>query len=174
MLVVLSTLAVSLNACGGSLWWGTQDNIAPVSFQVYLRRGGGSTEEFEQYKSVPSGVFVECGALVQGQAQPKEQGIAPVSVETEALIRERAHEVMESSDEHPEFSRDVSAGAEPIFLSLKVEERVVEIRTSFDLLVRSEAPGAVALRELLEVVRGIPSKALCGRAVFVQIARRIS
>jgi hypothetical protein len=129
--------------------------------------------QFEQYRSVPGGVFVECGSVVQGKGQPQEQGIAPVSIEHEDLIREKALEVMEQSASGSVFTFDPPSGLDQAVLSLKVDARVVEIRTSVDSLARAETESAVALKELLEVIRGLPKQAPCKLEKFAAIARQV-
>lgn len=171
--LVLPTLAVSLNACVGSLLWGSEDGATSLSYQVYLSRGNGKDVEFEQYRSVPSGVFIECGSHVRGRPQPKEQGIARVSAEQEALIAEKAREVVDASDGNAIFTFDPPSGSNQVLLSLKTDGQVTEIRTSLDPLAQSEDDHAIALRELIEAVRGVLSRPLCGHKAFAQIARQV-
>jgi hypothetical protein len=104
--------------------------------------------------------------------QAEEQGIATLSAEQGALIQEKAREVMEESGGGAVFARDPLSGPDQVVLSLKVDARVVEIRTPVDSLVRSEDDSVVALKELLEAIRGVPSRRLCGHEVFAQIARQ--
>jgi hypothetical protein len=171
--LVLPALAVGLSACVGSLLSGSEDTATPVSYHAYFSRGGSEDAEFEQYRSVPSGVFIECGSYVRGKPQPKEQGIARVSAEQEALIVDKAREVVEASDDNAMFTLDPPAGANQVRLSLKIDGHVTDIRTSLDSLAQSEAENAVALRELLEAVRGVLSPPLCGRKAFAQIGRLV-
>ncbi len=172
-LMVLPALAVSLSACVGSIVWGTEDQATSISYQVHLSRGSNGDMEFEQYRSVPSGVFIECGSHVRGKAQPKEQGIARVSVEQEALIADKAREVVEASEGNAVFTFEPPSGADRVLLSLKIDGHVTEIHTSLDSLAQSEDDNAVALRELLEAVRGVLSRPLCGHKSFAQIARQV-
>lgn len=170
--LVLLALAISLNACAGSFLWGAEERATPVAYQLYLSREDSGQVEFEQYKSVPSGVFVECGSRVQGRAQAKEQGIATLSVEQEALIQEKVQELTDESGGDTVFTFDPPSGPNQVLLSLKVDARVLEIHTSLDSLVSSEGDSAAALKGLLEVLRGVPPRPLCEHDVFAQIPRQ--
>jgi hypothetical protein len=80
---------------------------------------------------------------------------------------------MEQSASGSVFTFDPPSGLDQAVLSLKVDARVVEIRTSVDSLARAETESAVALKELLEVIRGLPKQAPCKLEKFAAIARQV-
>jgi hypothetical protein len=171
-LLVLPVLALALNACAGGLLWGVGEEGPAVSYQLYLSQETSGTVEFEQYRSVPSGVFIECGSNVRGKPQPKEQGIARISADRSELIAEKAREVIEESEGGAAFTFGPASGPNQALVSLKTDARVIEIRTSLDSLAQSEADNVVALKEFLEAVRGVLSRPLCGHKAFAQISRQ--
>jgi hypothetical protein len=163
---LLACAAATVAGCSGSLGFGGSEEAPPASYQVYLTRMRNSRVEFEQYRGVPGGVFIECGTVVQGEPQPREQGISPVSGDQEELVTEKAREVMEQSGEGVSVNHVPPTQFDQAILTLKIDARVVEIRTSIESLADAESDKAVAVKELLELIRGLPEHAPCGNEGF--------
>jgi hypothetical protein len=148
-----------------------------ISYSLYLGRGSLSSNDFEQYRSLPEGLFAECGTVHRGRSHTAYQGIEPLSAATAVGISATALEIIEQmkSEEPPRFdaSGAGSGFADPgkFILLLGSEGARYEVRTSLDWVERQQTPFAKRLNTLGRLIRGVPERAPCGNGEFYGLSR---
>lgn len=150
---------------------------SPVSYSLYLGRGSLNSNDFEQYRALPEGLFAECGTVHRGRPHTAYQGIEPVSSDSATAIYAQAHEIIEQmkSEEPPRFDAPGSGSgfADPgkFTLLLGSEGARYEVRSSLDWVERQPTPFAKRLNALARLIRGVPERALCSNNEFYGLSR---
>jgi hypothetical protein len=150
---------------------------AVVSYSLFLSRGSLTSNDFEQYRSLPEGLFAECGDVQRGRAHTSYQGIEPIQPETTSAIAAKAQEVIEQlkADEPPLFDAPGTGTGftDPgkFTLLLGVEGNRHEVRTSLDWVEQQHTLFAKRLNTLTQLIRGVPARALCGNGEFYGVGR---
>jgi hypothetical protein len=148
-----------------------------VSYSLYLGRGSLNSNDFEQYRALPEGLFAECGTVHRGRPHSVYQGIEPVSSDSATAISAQAHEIIEQmkSEEPPRFDAPGSSSgfADPgkFTLLLGSEGARYEVHTSLDWVERQQTPFAKRLNTLARLIRGVPERAPCNNNEFYGLSR---
>jgi hypothetical protein len=154
-----------------------QVDLSKTSYSLYLNRASLSSQEFEQYKALPQGLFIECGTVHRGRAQVREQGIQSSSSERQLALKAMANEIYQllKSSEAPHVdSPGTGAGlADPGKFTLVVTDgpRQVEVRTSLDWVERQQTGFSRKLNGFATELRGVAPKSPCGNEEFYGIGR---
>ena len=155
----------------------TPSEQVAVSYSLYLGRGSLNSNDFEQYRSLPDGLFAECGTVHRGRSHTSYQGIEPISSSAASAISERTQEIIEQmkSPEPPRFDAPGSGSgfADPgkFTLLLGSEGARYEVRTSLDWVERQQTPFAKRLNTLARLIRGVPERAPCNNNEFYGLSR---
>lgn len=148
-----------------------------VSFNLSMSRASLATTEFEQYKSMPVGLFAECGTIHRGRADTRDQKIEKVDAERLKEARVLAWRLFErlSAEERPPVDEPGTNAslADPgkYALKLRVADKQVELLTSLDFVERRQASIATDANKFTQVVRALPSGVMCGNSDFYGIGR---
>jgi hypothetical protein len=122
-------------------------------------------------------MFVECGEGSRGREKAREQGVVTVSADQARDAQELARRVivalkgasLTTFDKDIADSSDVTLGT--IVLALKSDDQFSELHTSIASAVDGDDDGPVAVRELIEFIRGLPERVLCKREDFFGLSR---
>jgi hypothetical protein len=155
----------------------TAENVPEVSFNLSISRSSLTTTEFEQYKSMPGGLFAECGTIHRGRPDIRDQKAEKVSADKLLEVRLLASRLFErlSAEERPPVDEPGTNAslADPgtYTLKLQVADKQVELRTSFDFVERRQASIATDANDFTTMVRALPSGVMCGNHNFYGIGR---
>lgn len=180
-------ILASLSGCSllsESLFSKSEETTAPRahstdgSFTVYLQKGGLGGAEFEQYKLLPIGVFVECGKVVKGRFNAEYQKIIAVDPDTLNALRShvalyiQSHGMLSKADvdEPGSGSGFTDSGRCEVMLSSSEDSVVLE--TSVNWVERARSKASRELRALIEEIRDVPEKVLCGNQSFYGLNRK--
>jgi hypothetical protein len=153
------------------------ENVPEVSFNLSLSRASLTTTEFEQYKSMPAGLFAECGTIHRGRPDTRDQRVEKVDAEKLHEARVLAYRLFErlSADDRPPVDQPGTNAslADPgkYTLKLRVADKQVELLTSLDFVERRQASIATDANNFTQVVRALPSSVMCGNNDFYGIGR---
>ncbi len=153
------------------------DSVPDVSFNLSMSRTSLTTTEFEQYKSMPAGLFAECGTIHRGRPDTRDQKIEKVDAERLHEARTLAYRLFErlSAEERPPVDEPGTNAslADPgkYTLKLRAGDKQVELLTSLDFVERRQASIATDANKFTQVVRALPSGVMCGNADFYGIGR---
>jgi hypothetical protein len=153
------------------------ESVAEVFFNLSLSRASLTTTEFEQYKSMPTGVFAECGTIHRGRPDTRDQRVEKVDAEKLHEAHALAYRLFErlSSEERPPVDDPGTNAslADPgkYTLKLRVADKQVELLTSLDFVERRQASIATDANKFTQVVRALPSSVMCGNNDFYGIGR---
>lgn len=148
-----------------------------VSFDLSISRASLTTTEFEQYKSMPIGLFAECGTIHRGRADTRDQKIEKVDAERLQEAGVLAYHLFErlSAEERPPVDEPGTNAslADPgkYTLKLRVGDKQAELLTSLDFVERRQASIATDANRFTQVVRALPSGIMCGNSDFYGIGR---
>lgn len=148
------------------------------SFTVYLQKGGLGDTEFEQYKLLPIGVFVECGKVVKGRFNAEYQKIIEVHPDTLNALRSNVSSYVQA---HAKLSKDdvdapgsgsgfTDSGRCEVMLSSSGDSVIVE--TSVNWVQSARTRASRELRALIEEIRDLPENSLCGNRSFYGLNRK--
>jgi hypothetical protein len=152
-------------------------DLSKTSYSLYLNRASLSSQEFEQYKALPQGLFMECGTVHRGRAQVREQGIQNPSSERQLALKAVAHEILQQlkSSEVPHVDNPGTGGGftDPGKFTLLVTDGLqqAEVRTSFDWVERQQTVFSRKLHSFTRELRGVAPKSPCGNEEFYGISR---
>lgn len=155
----------------------TPENAPEVSFNLSMSRASLTTTEFEQYKSMPAGLFAECGTIHRGRPDTRDQKVEKVDVAKLQEARALAYRLFErlSAEERPPVDQPGTNAslADPgkYTLKLRVADKQVELLTSLDFVERRQASIATDANDFTKVVRALPSGVMCGNNDFYGIGR---
>jgi len=155
----------------------TSTEGAAVSYSLYLNRSSLTAQEFEQYKALPQGLFMECGTVYRGRADVREQGIQSVSPEKRQTLHTYALEIFETlrSQEAPHFDAPgTGAGfADPGKFTLVVTRGsdTIEVKTSLDWVEQKQTVLAKKLHTFTRELRGSAERAPCNNDEFYGLTR---
>lgn len=165
----------------------TEDQVEPlqrvptpshVSYSLIMSRTSLSATEFEQYKLLPAGLFVECGTIQRGRFDTRQQAIERVSPEKIQKSKELARSVFEKLTSADPTAFDTPGGNSSMIdpgtytVRIHVGDQNVEAKTSYDFVQQGRTVTALELKRLTEVVRALPAQAPCGNEDFYGIARQ--
>jgi hypothetical protein len=179
--VIFRLIPLGLLVCLGCFGTNVNDPEiagAAVSYQLYLSRVSAEGSSFEQYRHVPSGLFVECGEGAQGKEKVRDQGVVRIPADQQIDTQQLANKLLDSYkdnspvsfDKSAEDSSDATLGS--IVLLLRGDSRFAEIRTSIASVVDGEDEGPRDVQKLIELLRGVPERTLCKREEFFGLAGR--
>ncbi len=152
-------------------------DLSKTSYSLYLNRASLTSQEFEQYKALPQGLFMECGVVHRGRAQVREQGIQAPSAERQRVLKSMAHGILQqlSSHEAPTVDNAGTGGglADPGKFTLLVMDgsQKAEVRTSLDWVERKQTSLSKKLNAFAQELRGVSPKSPCGNEEFYGISR---
>lgn len=152
-------------------------DVSKVSYTLYMTRGSLTSQEFEQYKTLPQGVFLECGTIHRGRPQTAFQGLETGAAERQDPAKIAAHEVLAllASGEEPKIDEPGTGTgfADPGKFILTISDGGAkrEIKTSLDWVEQKRTSFASKLHSFGELVRAIPSNPPCGNSEFYGLAR---
>lgn len=152
-------------------------DLAKVSYSLHLTRASLTGQEFEQYKALPQGVFMECGTVRRGRAEVSEQQIESPSAERQREIRIAAAELLQESLSDQAASYDppgnASAFTDPGRYTLTIVRGSdkAEIKTSFDWVERKQTLLAAKLHAFTRLIRGATAHAPCRNEEFYGVGR---
>jgi hypothetical protein len=155
-------------------------DLSKTSYSLYLNRASLSSQEFEQYKTLPQGLFVECGTVHRGRAQVREQDIQNPSSERQLALKVMAHEILQQlqSPEAPRVDSPGTGGGftDPGKFTLLVSDgaQQAEVRTSLDWVERQQTVFSRKLNLFTRELRGAAPKSPCGNEEFYGISRATS
>lgn len=155
----------------------SSESVPEVAFNLSMSRASLTTTEFEQYKSMPVGLFAECGTIHRGRPDTRDQRVEKVDAEKLHEARVLAYRLFErlSSEEQPPVDEPGTNAslADPgkYTLKLRVGDKQVELLTSFDFIERRQASIASDANRFTQVVRALPSHIMCGNNDFYGIGR---
>jgi len=153
------------------------DNVPEVSFNLSMSRASLTTTEFEQYKTMPMGLFAECGTIHRGRADTRDQKLEKVDTERLNEARVLAYRLFErlSAEERPPVDQPGTNAslADPgkYTLKLSVGDKHAELATSLDFVERRQASIATDANRFTQAVRALPSGVMCGNNDFYGIGR---
>ena len=156
----------------------TSEELSAISYSLYISRASLTSQEFEQYKTLPQGVFVECGTIYRGRPQTSFQGIEAGTQSQQEATKAAAYALLQilNSNESPKFDEPgVGSGfADPgkYVLTIGSGSSRREIKTSLDWVEQKRTAFAGKVHEFTTLVRGMPSTSPCGNAEFYGIARK--
>jgi len=152
-------------------------DLSKTSYSLYLNRASLASQEFEQYKALPQGLFMECGTVHRGRAEVREQGIQNPGPERQLALKAMAHEILQqlNSPEPQHFDTPGTGGgfADPGKFTLVVTDgsQKAEIRTSLDWVERKQTLFSRKLNNFTRELRGVSPKSPCGNEEFYGISR---
>lgn len=152
-------------------------DLSKTSYSLYLNRASLTSQEFEQYKALPQGLFMECGVVHRGRAQVREQGIQAPNAERQRILKSMAHGILQqfSSQEAPVVDNAGTGGglADPGKFTLTVIDgsQKAEVRTSLDWVERKQTSFSKKLNAFAKELRGVAPKSPCGNEEFYGIGR---
>jgi hypothetical protein len=142
-----------------------------------MTRGSLTSQEFEQYKTLPQGLFVECGSIHRGRPQTQYQGVEKGSPEQNQSAQLAALELLQVLNSEDSVKFD-SAGSGTGFadpgkftLTINNDGKKREIKTSLDWVEQKRTAFSTKLHAFTRLVRGIPATPPCGSMEFYGIAR---
>jgi hypothetical protein len=158
-----------------------QGSPAPsrVSYSLVITRTSLSATEFEQYKLLPAGLFVECGTIQRGRFDTRQQAIEKVPPEKVQESTELAHALFEKLASADSASLDTpgtnSSMMDPgtYTVRIQVDDHHVEARTSCDFVQQGRTVTSLELKRFSELMRALPDQAPCGNEDFYGLARRV-
>jgi hypothetical protein len=151
--------------------------LSSVNFGISLNRASLTSHDFEKYKLLPAGLFVECGTFYRGRPETTSQAIEQVGVESIEEARRLARLIIESYSSNPTEAidppGDSSDLADPGMLTLRASDgaKKIELRTSVDWVEQKRGSFAALVNEFTQVVRGLTPEPLCGQHAFYGIGR---
>ena len=151
--------------------------LSSVNFGISLNRASLTSHDFEAYKLLPAGLFVECGTFYRGRPETTSQGIEPVGVESIEEAKRLARLIIERHSNNPteviDASGDSSDLADPGMFTLRASDgaKKIELRTSVDWVEQKRGSFAALVNEFTQVVRGLTPEPLCGQHAFYGIGR---
>jgi hypothetical protein len=185
-IAIISCLLASCSFFEFSEDEGLEDPFTLNSVEIALSRaslGGGS--EYEHYQLSNGLFFHECGTLRFGKRKMAERGIHRIKPKTPLSLSKAARELVFGLTEAPsKWEKSGSATnfgdiTDPGVLNARIsyrnqnEERlkVEEFTTSVDSIASSSKVQEKRLRNLIEILRSIPSKPLCNNLIFFGLKR---
>jgi hypothetical protein len=142
-----------------------------------MTRGSLTSQEFEQYKTLPQGVFLECGSIHRGRPQTAYQGVEKGSADHYEAVKAAAGELLQilSSEEVPKYDAPGTGSgfADPgkfVFV-VSNDGSKKEVKTSLDWVEQKRTSFATKLHAFTTLVRGISARPPCGNVEFYGIAR---
>jgi hypothetical protein len=174
-------ISLLLAGCSGSV--GSKSiidagaDLSKISYSLYVNRGSLAAQEFEQYKALPQGLFMECGTVYRGRSQVAQQVIESPSSQQQEAIKAAANEIFQeltSEGEHHFDSPGMGSGiGDPGKYTLTVMNGVnkAEVRTSFDWVERKSTVLSSKLNSFTQSLRGALSKPPCGNVEFYGVGR---
>ncbi len=151
--------------------------VPEVSFNLSMSRASLTTTEFEQYKSMPVGLFAECGTIHRGRADTRDQRLEKVDPARSRDAQALAYHLFErlsGADRPPVDEPGTNASlADPgkFTLKLNVGDKHVELVTSLDFVERRQASIATDAHNFTKQVRALTSSIMCGNNDFYGIGR---
>lgn len=152
-------------------------DFAKISYSLYLQRASLTNQEFEQYKALPTGLFMECGTVHRGRARVTQQRIESLPAEQQEVVKSVAGELFrELTDDQPAHYDAPGSGmglADPgkfILTVAKGSERT-EIKTSFDWVEKKQTVLSKKLHAFTQKVRGGVEGPPCGNENFYGVGR---
>lgn len=174
-------LTIAFSGCGLFSQTEIPRALAPdspdASFTVYLQKGGLGAAEFEQYKLLPIGVLLECGKVIKGRFNTEYQKVMSVNDDELASLRVRIAEYIQSYETLSKADIDspgagsgfADAGRCEVFL--KSKSGSLSLETSVDWVERARSKASKELRILIEEIRSLSDKSLCGNQSFYGLKR---
>jgi len=139
---------------------------------MHLSYASAKGTEFEQYKLLPRGMFVECGVVSSEERTALQQGIVSISERTRTGAALLASEIFALVDPGAPLRESTKGGAGLAELTFGVDGRQVELKTSLGALESPTTDQDALVMELSEVLRGAVKEPLCGKERFYGISRR--
>jgi hypothetical protein len=182
--VVSIVSAICLSAC--SVDTPSPANHAPspalagIHYGVSLQRASLTGRDFESYKLLPVGVFVECGTVYRGRPETQFQSIEQPSAEAIEESKRLAYEIIERYGEAEAHTIDPRGSSEGPFdpgaftLSASSGEKRIELVTSVDWVEQKRSSLATLVNRFAQVVRGLPVSPPCGNPEFYGIGRAVA
>jgi hypothetical protein len=153
-------------------------DVSKISYSLYLNRSSLSSQEFEQYKVLPQGLFAECGTVHRGRAQVREQGIQSTTIERQTHLKTMAHDILQQVNSqdapHVDTPGTGSDFADPgkFILVVTDAQGKAEVRTSLDWVERKPTLLAQKLNAFAQELRSVSPNSPCGNGEFYGIGRR--
>jgi hypothetical protein len=174
-------VAILLVGCSGSEPISVPDepvtDLSKLSYSLYMTRGSLTSQEFEQYKTLPQGLFVECGTIHRGRPQTVAQGVERNAPEQSQPAKLAAFELLQILNFEESLKLDAAGTgtgfADPgkYILTINNDGTKREIKTSLDWVEQKRTAFSTKLHTFTRLVRGIPATPPCGNAEFYGIAR---
>jgi hypothetical protein len=152
-------------------------DLSRVSYTLSLRRASLTSQDFESYKLLPVGVFIECGVVYRGRPETKFQNIEQPDSSAVDESKVLAREIIAKYRETESLSIDPvgsSAGfTDPGAFTLQVSDgdAKIDLRTSVDWVEQRRSVLATLVNRFTQTVRALPSNPPCGTAEFYGIGR---
>jgi hypothetical protein len=174
----LGTVAISCSGCFISESSLEEPPAVNFSYELYLTRTALTGTEYEQYKLLPMGMYMECGLLRRGRAVPSQQGIIPLPQSSRSdmgqLIGAISERILSNPPEHlaaPGNNSDMF-DAGKFFLTGFADGKPLSIKTSFDAVANGTGELEQAMGRLAETARGVPENPPCKNQEFFGLQRR--
>lgn len=154
-----------------------QSDHAAVSYTLSLQRASLTGRDFESYKVLPVGVFVECGTVYRGRPETQFQSIEQPSREAIEESKRFAADIIEQYGETSPHSIDPRGSADsladPGAYTLLITQggTSTELRTSVDWVEQRRSTLATLVNRFTRLVRGLPLEPPCGNSEFYGIGR---
>ena len=112
--------------------------LSSVNFGISLNRASLTSHDFEKYKLLPAGLFVECGTFYRGRPETTSQAIEQVGVESLEEARRLARLIIESYSSNPTEAIDAPGGLKRgeinrtrVSCPAKGKRRTLKVKKSF-------------------------------------------
>jgi len=152
-------------------------DLSKVGYSLSLRRASLTSRDFESYKLLPNGVFVECGTIYQGQPETRFRSIEQPNPEAINHSRQLARDIVDQYSQGGAQQADAAGRgeglADPGVLTLLASNASskIELRTSVDWVEQKRNSFAALVNQFIKAVRGLPEKAPCSNEEFYGIGR---
>lgn len=152
-------------------------DLSRIGYTLLLQRSSLTSRDFESYKTVPTGVFIECGVILRGRPEVRFQRIeSPDSAaleETKRLAQEIiiSYRDVDPRSIDPEGSSAGFTDPGSFILSASDGDAKMHLATSVDWVERRRGALATLVNRFAQAVRRLPSKPPCGSVEFYGIGR---
>jgi len=153
----------------------SSDQASQVSYQLFLSRTSLEGTDFEQYKLLPMGLFMECGTIRRGRSHSSEHDIVRLQPDALQSTQVVAAEIFQhmtggdppSADSPGNNSSLIDPGK--FLLSVTMNGKTARVDTSLDYVQRDKTMLSEQAKKFAQLLRGSLQRSPCGLADFYGI-----